>query len=232
MRLLLLSSAACLGLVACTPTAPNDVVGFESYDQSRRSQVDAQLEGRTQPGTGRIDAPENIQSSSLDQGGSGGDDIAAMAAAAIDGTGNSGPVSGGPAPAPVTNSVGISNENDFDAVANQRSIEEDAALVQQNQAQYTAVAPEPLPSRPTDAVNVVAYALSSTNNVGEPVYSRSAFASKAREQRNCTAYASDDLAQEAFLQAGGPQRDREGLDADGDGFACGWDPTPFRRSRG
>ena len=39
---------------------------------------------------------------------------------------------------------------------------------------------------------------------------------------------SDAAAQEAFLKAGGPERDRYGLDPDGDGFACRWDPTPFR----
>jgi hypothetical protein len=41
---------------------------------------------------------------------------------------------------------------------------------------------------------------------------------------------SDDLAQEAFLSEGGPERDRLGVDPDGDGFACRWDPTPFRRA--
>jgi hypothetical protein len=30
------------------------------------------------------------------------------------------------------------------------------------------------------------------------------------------------------LANGGPERDKEGLDPDGDGFACGWDPRPFR----
>ena len=127
MRLLLLTTAACVGLAACAPTAPDESagVGFDSYDQNRRAQVDATLEGRTQPGTGRIDAPEDVESSSLDQdggsdGASGGDDIAEMAAAAIDGSGAPGQAAPGPAPAPVTNSAGISNENDFDAVSNRR----------------------------------------------------------------------------------------------------------------
>ena len=30
------------------------------------------------------------------------------------------------------------------------------------------------------------------------------------------------------LERGGPQRDRLGVDPDGDGFACSWNPTPFR----
>ena len=44
----------------------------------------------------------------------------------------------------------------------------------------------------------------------------------------CGKFASPDLAQMDFLQSGGPERDRKGLDPDGDGFACAWDPTPFR----
>ena len=36
------------------------------------------------------------------------------------------------------------------------------------------------------------------------------------------------VAAEAFLKAGGPQRDSKKLDPDGDGFACGFDPTPFQ----
>ena len=34
----------------------------------------------------------------------------------------------------------------------------------------------------------------------------------------------------AFLEAGGPKRDRKALDPDGDGYACGWDPAPYRRA--
>ena len=39
---------------------------------------------------------------------------------------------------------------------------------------------------------------------------------------------SSDLAQKAFLSRGGPERDILLLDPDGDGFACKWDPRPFR----
>ena len=95
------------------------------------------------------------------------------------------------------------------------------------------VQPAPLPDRPdADRPNIVAFALATTNRVGQQVYSRSGLTSTARFQRNCARYASPDLAQEAFLAAGGPERDRRGLDPDGDGFACFWDPTPFRMVRG
>ena len=34
-----------------------------------------------------------------------------------------------------------------------------------------------------------------------------------------------------FLAAGGPERDRKGIDPDGDGFACGFNPAPFRAAK-
>jgi hypothetical protein len=76
--------------------------------------------------------------------------------------------------------------------------------------------------------NIVAYALSAPNQVGQEWYSRFAFAREGRMQRNCADYRSADEAQSDFLARGGPERDARGLDPDGDGFACGWDPAPFR----
>ena len=49
-----------------------------------------------------------------------------------------------------------------------------------------------------------------------------------RTQRGCAVYRSPDQAQIDFRASGGPQRDRKGLDPDGDGYACAWDPAPFR----
>ncbi|SFE01408.1 hypothetical protein [Roseivivax sediminis] len=235
MRLLVLSSVALATLAACAPTVPNDVAG---YDDTRRAQVDRQLAQTDRP---NVDSG-STQPEAGTSGGNGGDDIASMAAAALDRSGSDmdnssgafpGPSGNAPAPSAVTNGAGISSENDFDAVSAERSIEQDAARVAQNTAQYQQVTPEPLPPRPAgESVNVVEYALRTSNQVGQPIYSRSAFASKSREQRNCADYASADLAQEDFLASGGPERDRKGLDADGDGFACDWNPAPFRRSRG
>ncbi len=53
----------------------------------------------------------------------------------------------------------------------------------------------------------------------------------AKLQRACARYDSQDLAQAEFLASGGPRMDRRGVDPDGDGFACGWDPAPFRTTR-
>lgn len=95
---------------------------------------------------------------------------------------------------------------------------------------YEVVAPTPVPARPSDSgPSVVAYALETNHPVGQPIYTRND-ASTERSQRACARYASDDLAQAAFLAAGGPQSDSRGLDPDGDGYACGWNPEPFRRA--
>jgi hypothetical protein len=97
-------------------------------------------------------------------------------------------------------------------------------------ASYDVVAPRPVPARPASSgPGVVAFALSTTHAVGEPVYGR-ASPSPERAARGCARFASDDLAQAAFLNAGGPQADGQGLDPDGDGFVCGWDPEQFRRA--
>jgi len=95
---------------------------------------------------------------------------------------------------------------------------------------YEIVAPRPVPARPADTgPSVVAYALATTHPVGQAMHGRSG-GSDDRRDRNCARYASDDLAQAAFLAAGGPERDPQGIDPDGDGYACGWDPERFRRA--
>ena len=137
------------------------------------------------------------------------------------------------APVAVTNTVGISNENNFDAVSEKRSIEADAARIQQNRAQYQIITPEALPERTGgDQPNIVSFALSTSHPVGTPVYARAGLNGAARAERNCARYPSPDKAQIDFLARGGPARDRQGLDPDGDGYACGWDPTPFRAGSG
>jgi hypothetical protein len=94
------------------------------------------------------------------------------------------------------------------------------------------VAPTAVPRRPNSGPNIVSYALSTRHPVGQKVHRRSPFTGQAQFDRNCGRYASADLAQEAFLEAGGPERDRLRIDPDGDGYACGWNPAPFRRIAG
>ena len=99
-------------------------------------------------------------------------------------------------------------------------------------ANYVQVSASALPERPEGTVNVVAYALSTTNSVGQPVYRRGGVFSGSKFEKACAEFRSDDAAQTAFLAAGGPERDRLGVDPDGDGFACAWSPAPFRAAAG
>jgi hypothetical protein len=226
----LTSGALLLALAACATEVPDSArgVGFDDYDRYQQSR-DAVLEGRAAPTT--IQAPPPVTGAPLSAMSS---EEKARIEARIANSGVD-PVQASPSnPAPqiVENAAGISDENNFDAVSNTRSIEGDAALIAQNRARYEIIQPEALPTRPgTDTPNIVAYALQTTNPKGAPIYRRSAFASENRHLRNCASFASADLAQEAFLANGGPDRDRQNLDPDGDGFACSWDPAPFRAVR-
>lgn len=131
-------------------------------------------------------------------------------------------------PAPGGAGGGISDEQDFDAVASRESIESDAARLAQAAAAYQVVLPTALPSAPQDAgPNIVEYALNAPNRLGQEWYSRFALSGQGRFERNCASYRSPDEAQRDFLSRGGPDRDPRGIDPDGDGFACGWDPAPF-----
>ena len=126
----------------------------------------------------------------------------------------------------------LSDENDFEAVSSRQTIESDAERIAKNRARYVRIGPTELPVRPgTNIPNIVAYALQTNNPLKKQLYQRGLFASEKRALVNCNAYPSPGKAQEVFLSKGGPKRDRYGLDPDGDGFACSWDPTPFRLAR-
>lgn len=230
MRKLVLSlGVAALGLSACAPTVPDSAagVGFGDYaDYQRRQARDAQLEGRNvqtvQPpadGTAAASSPQSEEE--------------ALAAEALAATG-AGPAplqGGGGTPVPDLNNPGISDENSFEAVAERETIESDAARIEANRQAYRVLPPEPVTE--VDAgPNIVRYALQTTHPVGTQMYSRGIFNTEAKFIRNCATYPSADQAQIAFLAKGGPEKDRDGLDPDGDGFACSWSPEPFRRAVG
>jgi hypothetical protein len=75
--------------------------------------------------------------------------------------------------------------------------------------------------------NVVAFALSTSHPVGQRVWSRFPLR-LGRPEVRCQDFRTTDLAQDWFLENEGPERDRAGLDPDGDGFACNWDPERYR----
>lgn len=122
----------------------------------------------------------------------------------------------------------ISDEQSFDAVIARESIESDRERLARHRAQYQVVQPTAVPQNDRSEPNIVQYALSTSHQPGTRLYSRARLFVFASHARNCASYGSPDIAQEAFLANGGPQRDRQNLDPDGDGFACGWDPIPFR----
>ena len=138
------------------------------------------------------------------------------------------------APPPLAgNPSGISDEQNFDAVSGRETIESDAQRRAAQAAARQEVQPTAVPQRPqSTGPNIVEYAINAPNVKGQEWYSRSLLSSESRFQRNCAAYGSPDEAQRDFLLRGGPERDRLGIDPDGDGFACGWDPAPYKRAAG
>ena len=246
----LLSGAALAALAACQPSVPDSVLTGPA-SATAYGQRDAALAGGPVQSTLPSAAP--VSSAPL---GSVSDDPAmrplpSSVTAAVTGTAepvyddstlqaaaaNSGvvPLEASPSnpPPEAVSQIGISEEQDFEAVAATRTIESDAQKIAANRAQYTLVQPTELPTRPgSDQPNIVEYALRTNHPVGTPLYRRVSLRSSQHSAQACARFPSLDQAQIAFLSRGGPERDRNGLDPDGDGFACSWDPAPFRKARG
>lgn len=219
---------ALVALSACSPTIPDSGagVGFGDYNDFEQAQAarDAAMSGG-----GALPPPQAVSSETLAPAAASGIAQATIAPAAA---GASDVVNASPAnAAPVLRAGGISAENDFNAVSGQRSIEGDAAKRAQNQQQYQVIQPTALPTRQGNAgPNIVAFAIAAKNAKGQRVYRRNSFNAERKYQRACSGFASQDQAQQQFLAAGGPVKDRSGMDPDGDGFACAWDPAPFRNA--
>ncbi|MDB6179324.1 hypothetical protein PAF17_17695 [Paracoccus sp. Z330] len=77
---------------------------------------------------------------------------------------------------------------------------------------------------------LVQYAYGADHAVGQSIYGR-AGASTATAIQVCGTFDDADAAQIAFLAAGGPRKDPRGMDPDGDGYVCGWDPEKFRQAQ-
>ncbi|KUJ79457.1 hypothetical protein [Ruegeria profundi] len=232
MRFSLLIPAIGL-LAACDTVAP--VSGTDFNTPAYQAQREAQLAGQGFTGNPLL-GPVDVSEQPLGAPGADGTlpsgdnaDIASATAAALAST--SGQATITPLVSPVEDPIntGISDEQDFEAVSGRRTIESDAARIEQNRQTYEVVTPTAVPQRGAEGQpNIVQYALDTSNPVGTQLYSRAGFNLQAKAQRNCARYPSPDQAQIEFLANGGPQRDRKGLDPDGDGYACSWDPSPFR----
>lgn len=132
---------------------------------------------------------------------------------------------GGVGSAVPNNSV---SDQSFDADVPRAALDETEAERQARlRAEYQMVEPGDLPERTDDSPNIVAYALRTSHRVGEQRHRRSPIQFRNHD-RACAEFVSQDLAQEEFLRRGGPDRDPLNLDPDGDGFACWWDPEPYR----
>ncbi len=204
-----------LAVAACTPPVPDSGasgVGFDDYNtyQTRRAQRDQQLAGETTvrpPAQDQVITEITPQSPSAQTGDT-------QQTAVVD-----------------LNNPSISDEQDFSAVSSRESIESDRERLQAQRQNYKVIEPTAVPQRSGGSgPNIVAYAIETRNNPGDQLYRRTSLGGASRSARACAKFTSSDQAQEAFLAAGGPARDRRNLDPDGDGFACSWDPRPFRRA--
>lgn len=236
MRLPALLSVSCLVVAACSPSVPDSGAGYNDYNSYLREREAAAA--RPQP----IVPPgfsTDVVGAAIDRADGSGTATAPAGAAVIGAApviSNSDDRPRGNAPTNIREesgemihaNPGISDENDFQAVSQRETIASDKERIERNRSQYVVIQPGALPTRPGElGPNIVDYALATTNPVGTPLYKRSSFGS-GNNAAKCARYASPDLAQTEFLAKGGPERDRLGLDPDGDGYACAWDPSPFR----
>lgn len=201
---------ATLALAACEPAVPDSGagVGFDDYGDFRNEQA-AELDNRGPLVSGGVVSGETVA----------GQPEPVIAAT---------PVPDEPVKVD-TNNPDISDEQDFGAVSSRETIESDANRREAQQGAYQVIEPTALPTRRgSSSATVVEFALATNNQIGQSIYQRSSLSGQARFQRNCAKYQSADRAQEAFLNSGGPKRDPKGIDPDGDGFACFWDPSPYR----
>lgn len=228
---------AALAVVAgCETSVPesNAGPGFGDYSEYEfdRAQREAALTGQEALGvsdvsTTPLDA-ETVGSIVGDADGDGQVDVVQQSRAQDDVNLRVGQIEASPSnAAPTLVGTNFSDEQDFAAVSERETIESDAARRAELASRYQVIQPGDLPARPNSGPNIVAYALSAPNALGQEWYSRFALSSQSRYERNCASYNTPDEAQADFLSRGGPERDPRGIDPDGDGFACGWDPTPI-----
>ncbi len=244
MRAPLMVMVICGLAAACGPRLPESGPGpgFVDYQTYLRTHG-ANPYGATQPAPVAPEAPvsfsTDIAASAIAEAEGG---TAPVTTAPVTGTAPldpmalSGDRARGNAPAGIEETTaemgfvtgGVSDEQDFGAVSSRESIESDKARIEANRAQYVVIQPGALPVRPGDTgPNIAEYAIATTNPVGVTLYDRPSFY-LVNVKAACLKFTSSDLAQQAFLANGGPHKDPKGLDPDGDGFACDWDPRPFR----
>lgn len=122
----------------------------------------------------------------------------------------------------------ISDEQNFEAVSSRETIESDAERRKRQSAKYILIKPVEVPVRPRIRhLTPIQFAVSTKHPVGKRMYTR-LNVSIGNVTKPCSKYQSDELAQFVFLKSGGPTFDSRGVDPDGDGYACDWDPAVYR----
>ena len=107
----------------------------------------------------------------------------------------------------------------------------DAAMAQRDldaaRSQLVVVQPGPLPTGP-EGVNVALFAKQSTNAVGQSIYPALGRGAGRRASATAAATATPTRRSAPSWPAAARRPTGYGLDPDGDGFACNWDPAPYR----
>lgn len=252
VRPILLCASLVLGLAACNTTAPYSNlidtagrgVGFSDYAQFIRAQEELSRIRRTEAVQGRVmGAP--LQAAPAQSGTIGSQAVAAVrgvqplttasapivSAPLVSAPAVSAPIVSSPQGAPVQIAAAIPSQPV--SVSNQTFQPQPFGTPAQNQVITRDFVPQVRVSEAemgAGGPNLFNYALSTSHRVGEQRYTRRNLLRWQRWEAACAQFANQDLAQEAFLASGGPDRDSENLDPDGDGFACWWDPSPFRQA--
>jgi len=150
------------------PVDTGEGVGFGSYQsyESDRAARERALEGGTTPILPQESSAQGAE------GAISGDELRAAGL----------PASTAPTPSQTAaivvdvNNPGISDEQDFQAVSERVSIETDKQRIAAQREAYRVIEPTAVPTRSgSTGANIVAFALSTSNRVGEQIYSRSGF---------------------------------------------------------
>ena len=122
----------------------------------------------------------------------------------------------------------ISDEQDFASVVQRETIESDSQRIKENEENLLIYDPIDHPEKAGQS-DVVSFALNTKHTPGTVLFRRNTlFFSREQYLERCNAYIDSEAAQQAFLDAGGPEEDELKLDPDGDGFACSWNPVKYR----
>ena len=122
----------------------------------------------------------------------------------------------------------VSDEQDFASVVQRETIESDSQRIKENEDKLVIYDPIEHPEKVGQS-DVVSFALNTKHTPGTVLFRRNtAFFNRTKYLERCDAYIDSEAAQQAFLDAGGPEKDDLNLDPDGDGFACSWNPVKYR----